>query len=398
MKKTGITLQAGASVVQGPRGKNLEFIWKNTQLGIRTEGDTEYDYVDLQGQQGIRGIQGNKGDTGNGIDKIENIFFSDKTKTYRITFTNGSFFDFSVENGENVYDIALDNGFEGTEEEWLLSLIGPQGRSLEFVWNGTELGVRVEGEDTYTYTNLKGEKGPKGEKGDKGDKGEVSVVSKNDGITINGNDIQLNTVDNLINTSITKPLSANQGVILDKQDKGVLGGYNGIFPLTVASKNGIYLLPATNKFYVCVENYNGTNLTAPNANFEELSVFQNRNKLENLKEYKVLFEDENFKLYKINENIGFVFGYVEIDFSKLEYAIQVGNLYKYYGNIGIPQEIYSKLYNYNYSMVTTYISNAAHHSVVHHTFMGDGITSPIDNQGGVWEAEIGFLAPLVQDI
>ncbi|RGY66662.1 hypothetical protein DXA30_02600 [Fusobacterium ulcerans] len=112
--------------------------------------------------------------------------------------------------------------------------------------------------------------------------GKVSVVSKNDGITVNDNDIQLNTVDNLINTSITKPLSANQGVILDKQDKGVLGGYNGIFPLTVASKNGIYLLPATNKFYVCVENYSGSSLTAPNANFEELSVFQNRNKLENL--------------------------------------------------------------------------------------------------------------------
>ena len=69
---------------------------------------------------------------------------------------------------------------------------------------------------------------------------------------------------------------------LDKQDKGVLGGYNGIFPLTVASKNGIYLLPATNKFYVCVENYSGSSLTSPNANFEELSVFQNRNKLENL--------------------------------------------------------------------------------------------------------------------
>lgn len=140
--------------------------------------------------------------------------------------------------------------------------------------------------------------GPKGEKGDKGDKGEVSVVSKNDGITINGNDIQLNTVDNLINTSITKPLSANQGVILDKQDKGVLGGYNGIFPLTVASKNGIYLLPATNKFYVCVENYNGSSLTAPNANFEELSVFQNRNKLENF--FKILYDGEGIESFNIS--------------------------------------------------------------------------------------------------
>lgn len=173
MKKTGITLQAGASVVQGPRGKNLEFIWKNTQLGIRTEGDTEYDYVDLQGQQGIRGIQGNKGDTGNGIDKIENIFFSDKTKTYRITFTNGSFFDFSVENGENVYDIALDNGFEGTEEEWLESLIG---KGLEFNWNGTQLGVKVEGEIDYTYADLRGPKGDKGEQGEQGIQGLQGVA------------------------------------------------------------------------------------------------------------------------------------------------------------------------------------------------------------------------------
>ena len=128
--------------------------------------------------------------------------------------------------------------------------------------------------------------------------GKVSVVSKNDGITVNDNDIQLNTVDNLINTSITKPLSANQGVILDKQDKGVLGGYNGIFPLTVASKNGIYLLPATNKFYVCVENYSGSSLTAPNANFEELSVFQNRNKLENL--FKVLYDGEGIESFDIS--------------------------------------------------------------------------------------------------
>ena len=151
--------------------------------------------------------------------------------------------------------------------------------------------------------------GPKGEKGDKGDTGEVSVVSKNDGITINGNDIQLNTVDNLINTSITKPLSANQGVILDKQDKGVLGGYNGIFPLTVASKNGIYLLPATNKFYVCVENYSGSSLTAPNANFEELSVFQNRNKLENLCAFTVVTLDENDVKNHISKSIPYPIGY-----------------------------------------------------------------------------------------
>ena len=143
--------------------------------------------------------------------------------------------------------------------------------------------------------------------------GRVSIISKNDGIVVNDNDIELNIVDNLTTNSPTRSLSAKQGKKLfdEKQNitdivnnltttvpgkvldgrqgpaivnkiNGLAGGYSGTFPLTTAVKEGIYLLPATNKFYVCVKNYNGTNLTAPNANFEELSVFQNRNKLENL--------------------------------------------------------------------------------------------------------------------
>jgi hypothetical protein len=42
---------------------------------------------------------------------------------------------------------------------------GNTGKSLEFNWNGTQLGVRVEGDATYQYVNLKGEKGEKGEPG-----------------------------------------------------------------------------------------------------------------------------------------------------------------------------------------------------------------------------------------
>ena len=39
---------------------------------------------------------------------------------------------------------------------------GPQGKSLEFHWNGTQLGIRIEGETTYQYVNLKGEQGEQG--------------------------------------------------------------------------------------------------------------------------------------------------------------------------------------------------------------------------------------------
>ena len=75
-------------------------------------------------------------------------------------------------------------------------------------------------------------------------------------------------------------------------DKGIIGGYNGTFPLTAATKGNIYLLPATNKFYMCITDYNGSNLTAPNANFEELSVWANRDKLENLTEIISLKKEE----------------------------------------------------------------------------------------------------------
>ena len=67
-------------------------------------------------------------------------------------------------------------------------------------------------------------------------------------------------------------------------DKGVVGGYNGIFPLTAASQGGIYLLPSTGKFYVCETDYNGAQISAPNSNFVELSVWKNHDRLSNLNE------------------------------------------------------------------------------------------------------------------
>ena len=45
----------------------------------------------------------------------------------------------------------------------------------------------------------------------------IDVVSANDGITVNADNIQLNTIDNVTSTSATKPLSANQGKILNEK-------------------------------------------------------------------------------------------------------------------------------------------------------------------------------------
>ncbi len=71
-------------------------------------------------------------------------------------------------------------------------------------------------------------------------------------------------------------------------DKGMVGGYSGTFPLTTATKGGIYLMPSTGKFYVCETDYNGSNLSAPNSNFVELSVWKNHDRLGNIRSYTLV--------------------------------------------------------------------------------------------------------------
>ena len=87
-------------------------------------------------------------------------------------------------------------------------------------------------------------------------------------------------------------------------DKGVVGGYSGTFPLTAASQGGIYLLPSTGKFYVCETAYNGAQISAPNSNFVELSVWKNHDRLSNLEEFEnLIFTNVNpktlFKGYRV---------------------------------------------------------------------------------------------------
>lgn len=45
-------------VIDGENGKNLEFKWNGTSLGVRVEGDTEYIYTELRGSDGEDGEAG----------------------------------------------------------------------------------------------------------------------------------------------------------------------------------------------------------------------------------------------------------------------------------------------------------------------------------------------------
>lgn len=186
MKKGNISLDINTDIVEGPRGLSIKEIRYKETLA---NGNNIYQVIlennvvigEVECKKGDKGDKGEKGDTGKGILSVVKARKEGIMNYFEIQYTDGSTWEFAIEDGESAYDLAVKKGFEGTEEEWLLSLIGPRGKSLEFHWNGTQLGVRVEGETTYTYTELKGEKGDKGEKGiqgvqgPKGDRGEQGI-------------------------------------------------------------------------------------------------------------------------------------------------------------------------------------------------------------------------------
>lgn len=74
-----------------------------------------------------------------------------------------------AQNGKSAYEIAVENGFEGSEAEWLESLKGAQGAQGEKGDTGArgEKGEQGEKGDT----GARGEKGEQGEQGEKGDTG-----------------------------------------------------------------------------------------------------------------------------------------------------------------------------------------------------------------------------------
>ena len=119
----------GLDGTDGVDGKSLEFNWDGTRLGIRKEGETDYQYVNLKGDQGDTGLDG-ESITITSIKKLNGIT--------TIVFSDGN-------------SIEINDGLTGAD--------GENGKSLEFIWDGTRLGIRIEGETNYQYSDLKGNDG-----------------------------------------------------------------------------------------------------------------------------------------------------------------------------------------------------------------------------------------------
>ena len=81
---------------------------------------------------------------------------------------------------------------------------------------------------------------------------------------------------------------------------GILGQNNGNFPVEQAIAGNVYYFPRNQKFYYCLKSQT-SRVSVPNADFEELSIYQNHKKLENLFNVKTYSyhntEDVNSDMY-----------------------------------------------------------------------------------------------------
>ena len=90
-----------------------------------------------------------------------------------------------------------------------------------------------------------------------------------------------------------------KGTAQDIEDRVVaaVGKEDGKFPLTEAIKGNVYYFPGNKKFYICKENLS-RRVSIPDGNFEDLSVWENRKRLENL--YTTKEEKTKLSLAQIN--------------------------------------------------------------------------------------------------
>ena len=93
------------------------------------------------------------------------------------------------ENGKSAYEIAVQNGYDGTESDWLESLKGQKGDTGEPGATGAKGDPGEKGDQGVPgIPGEKGERGEKGEKGDAGAPGKDGVNGKDGANGINGKD------------------------------------------------------------------------------------------------------------------------------------------------------------------------------------------------------------------
>ena len=124
----------------------------------------------------------------------------------------------------------------------------------------------------------------------------INLISSNTGsVLVNNDGKDLYITKDYLENNYTKK-GTFEGTVQDIEDRVVaaVGKEDGKFPLTESVAGNIYYFPGNKKFYYCLKSQT-SRVSVPNADFEELSIYQNRKKLENL--FKVIeIDTSNFTI------------------------------------------------------------------------------------------------------
>ena len=142
----------------------------------------------------------------------------------------------------------------------------------------------------------------------------INLISSNTGSVLVHNDGKdLYITKDYLESNYTQKGNFN-GTAQDIEDRVVaaVGKEDGKFPLTESVAGNIYYFPGNKKFYYCLKSQT-SRVSVPNADFEELSIYQNRKKLENLIKYDFVDKTQGTRYTSLQfEKIGNV-GHVFLD-------------------------------------------------------------------------------------
>ena len=240
------------------------------------------------------GIKGEKGDTGNGISGVSLVSTSGLDKTYRITFTETSPFDFVVHDGRGISSVTLNADYtltigftDGTSYTTDRSIRGEKGAdgakgdpgasagfgtptaSVDANTGTPSVAVTASGPDTakvfnFQFNNLKGERGVQGQTGATGGDGTTftpSVSSEgviswtNDGGKTNPQSVNIKGPQGERGaTGQGVPTGGSAGQVLKKASAtdydtewGDGGGGGGLYVVNVQYSSGAYRSDKTHK-------------------------------------------------------------------------------------------------------------------------------------------------------
>ena len=138
----------------------------------------------------------------------------------------------------------------------------------------------------------------------------INLISSNTGSVIvhnDGKDLYI-TKQYLEANYIQKGEYDGTAQSIEDRVVAAVGKEDGKFPLTESVAGNIYYFPGNKKFYICKTAEN-RKVSVPNGNFEELSIWENRKRLENL--YKDFSKSGNWYYKQISSNFYMMFGWFQ---------------------------------------------------------------------------------------